>query len=79
MHYSLIFVPYELKEWRGIGHEGFENSGSVWVTHREIFSKSYSINPKSDCMYHFRLIWIQKDIHFDHNQSEDGKYNLISG
>ena len=35
-------------------------------THREMFSKFYSIKPKSDCIYHFP------------NQSENGKYNLIS-
>ena len=27
----------------------------------------------------FRLIWIQTDFHLDPNQSENGKYNLISG
>ena len=36
-------------------------------TPREIFSKSYLINPKSDFIYHFQ------------NQSENGKYNVISG
>ena len=25
------------------------------TAHREIFSKSYSINPKSDCIYHFPI------------------------
>ena len=35
-------------------------------TCREIFPKSYQIKPKSDCIYHFP------------NQSENGKYNLIS-
>ena len=27
----------------------------------------------------FRLIWIQTDVRLDPNQSENGKYNLISG
>ena len=27
----------------------------------------------------FRLIWIQVDVRLDPNQSENGKYNLISG
>ena len=27
----------------------------------------------------FRLIWIQTDIRFDKNQSQNGKFNLISG
>ena len=27
----------------------------------------------------FRLIWIQMDVRLDPNQSENGKYNLISG
>ena len=27
----------------------------------------------------FRLIWIQTDVRLDPNQSEIGKYNLISG
>ena len=27
----------------------------------------------------FRLIWNKNDFHFDQNQSENGKYNLILG
>ena len=39
---------------------------NVEPTHREIFSKSYWIKLKSDCIYHIP------------NQLENGKYNLIS-
>ena len=30
---------------------------NLWIlyTHREIFSKSYKIKPKSDCIYHFPI------------------------
>ena len=31
------------------------------------------------CIYHSRLIWIQTDFRLYPNQSENGKYNLISG
>ena len=34
----------------------------VCSTHTEIFTKSYSIKPKSDCIYHFALIWNQTDV-----------------
>ena len=54
--------------------------------HREIFSKSYQINPKSDCIYHFLIEMVNflfplitvMFISYP-NQSENGKYNLISG
>jgi len=49
------------------------------ATHIELFSKSYQINLKSDCIYHIRLIWNQTDVRLVPNQSENGKYNLISG
>ena len=50
-------------------------------THGEIFSKSYQINPISDCIYHFSIYLEQKtdNVRLDPNQSENGKYNLISG
>ena len=43
--------------------------------HREIFSKSCYIKPKSDCIYHLR---IDLDVCLDPNQSVHGKYNVIS-
>ena len=49
----------------------------VATLYREFFSKSHQINLKSDGIY--RLIWIQTNFHLDPNQSENGKYDLISG
>ena len=46
---------------------------------REIFSKSYSINRNQIVLSNFWLIWIQTDVRLNPNQSENGKYNLISG
>ena len=47
--------------------------------HREIFSKSYQIKPKSDCIYHFPIDLEPNGCPFAvSNQSENGKYNLIS-
>ena len=53
----------------------------MWRTRREIFSQSYLLKPKSDCIYHAPIdleqqtdsvrLWFQI-------QSENGKYNLIS-
>ena len=45
------------------------------ATRRESFSKSYSIKPESDCIYHFSMK--QTDVRLFPNQSENGKYNLI--
>ena len=50
-------------------------------TQREIFCKSYQINPKSDCIYNF-LIYLDPNglpLGPMANQSENGKYNLIPG
>ena len=48
--------------------------------HREIFSKSCWINPKSDCIYHFPIDLEPNRRPFGFpNQSENVKYNLISG
>ena len=43
-------------------------------THREFFSKSYQIKPKSDCIYHFPIDFLFAVP----NQSENDEYNLIS-
>ena len=50
-------------------------------THREIFSKSCWINPKSDCIHHFPIDLEHKRTRpfAVPNQSENRKYNLISG
>ena len=48
-------------------------------THREIFSKSYRLKLKSDYIYHFPIdLEQQPDVRLVPNQSEYGKYNLIS-
>ena len=47
-------------------------------THRQIFSKSYQIKPKSDCIQYFQWIWNQTEVRLVPNQSENGAYNLIS-
>ena len=47
--------------------------------HREIFSKSYQIKPKSDSIYHFSIQLEPNGRPFAvPNQSENGIYNLIS-
>ena len=53
---------------------------SCWTsTHREIFSKSYQIKSKSDCIHHAPVdLEYQTNVHLYLNQSENGKYNLIS-
>ena len=50
------------------------------VTHREIFSKSYCSKFKSICIYHFPIDLDQQtnSVRLVLNQSENGKYNLIS-
>ena len=50
--------------------------GLEFHLHREIFWKSYWINSKSDCIYHFP-VWNQTDVRLVPNQSESIKYNLI--
>ena len=67
----------------GIFSSGFPREDLIFDdmhTHREISSKSYSINPNSDCIYHFPI-----DLEPNGqcpfavpNQLENGKYNLIS-
>ena len=48
------------------------------TTHREIFSKSYYIRPKSGCIYHATIDLEPNGCQFDVvNQSENCKYNLI--
>ena len=47
--------------------------------HGEFFSKSYSITSKSDCIYHFPIDFEPRDFRLVPNQSENDKYNLISG
>ena len=48
-------------------------------TDREIFSKSYQVKPKSDCIYHFPIYLEPNERPFVVlNQSGNGKYNLIS-
>ena len=50
-------------------------------TRREIYSKSYLTNPKSDCIYYFPID-LKPNGHCPFavpNQSENGKYNLILG
>ena len=51
-----------------------------WLSaHREIFSESYQIKPKSDCIYHFpNYLDSNVRVRLDSNKSENGKYNLIS-
>ena len=68
-------IPFTVK---GNGNTVF--SVHVVRTHREIFLKSYQINPKSYCIYHFPI-----DLEPNGqcpfailNQSENDKYNLIS-
>ena len=53
--------------------------GVTVTAHREIFSKSYKLNPKSDCIYHF-AIDLESNGHvcLVPNQSENGKFNMIS-
>ena len=49
------------------------------LPHRDFFSKSYQIKPKSDCIYHFPIDLEQKCSlsACARNQSVHGKYNLI--
>ena len=48
------------------------------ATHRENFLESYSFKPKSDCIYYFLINLEPNDVRLDPNQSENGKYILIS-
>ena len=50
------------------------------LTHREIFSKSYQIKQKSDCIYRVQVDFEHKQTRpfAVPNQSVHGKYNLIS-
>ena len=52
---------------------GLTESYCIEVSQREIFSKSYCIKLKSDCIYHFRLICNQTDVRLIPNQSKNGK------
>ena len=46
-------------------------------SHREIFSQSYQINPKSDCIHPFPIdLEQQMDDRLVPYQSVHGKYNL---
>ena len=47
------------------------------LTHRETFSKSYRLNPKSDCIYDFPIYLDPNERPFGCERSENGKYNLI--
>ena len=47
-------------------------------THWKIISKSYQINPKSDCNYHFSIDFDPNGRPLDPNQTENGYHNLIS-
>ena len=52
--------------------------GIFSTTHREIFSNSYYINPKSDCIHHFPIELELNGRQFAvPNQSENDKYNQI--
>ena len=49
-------------------------------SHREIFTKSFQINQKSDCIYHFPIDLEPNERPFGSLMvEENGKYNLISG
>ena len=49
----------------------------VQYAHREIFSESGSITPKSDHIYHLREIWKQTELRLKPNQSEKGNDNQM--
>ena len=53
----------------------------VWrqlLARREMFSESFRIKPKSDCIYYFSIVLKQTEFRLVANESEIGKYNLIS-
>ena len=55
-----------------------KNTHEQKYAHREIFSESYKIKPKSDCINHFSIdLEPNRRIHLVPNQSYDGEYYLI--
>ena len=63
---------------KSVGQEKFLRYGPGY-TQRNLFE--ILLNQPEIRLYlsFFRLIWIQTKVHLDPNQSENGKYNLISG
>ena len=56
----------------------FPNTHGGWYTQRNIFRNLIKSTRNQIVFTIFQLIWIQTDVRLDPNQSENGKYNLIS-
>ena len=49
-----LSVPY-FRDVRGPLFEPYDDEGREVPAHKELFSKSYQIKPKSICIYHFMI------------------------
>ena len=81
MEVHQIMIPCKTSIFTVLRYGGVQESSPIMLrsaTHREIFSKSYSINPKSDCIYHFPIDLDLNKRPFGSKSNGNVKYNLIS-
>ena len=70
----------QLQKMRAVSHAPAHFCGAIIGTHTgKYFPNLIKSTRNQIVLIIFQLIWIRTDVRLDPNQSENGKYNLISG